>query len=118
MEIQDINNIITEISKLKNQGIVLSDKLNSEEIMSEYMNIEYQLSRGRYVLGKMYALVKKIQKHTNASLYGNDANKFKALFSTVEAVRHKLSQEYEKRAEIMSKVRDLRKNLNEENPIR
>ena len=113
MDIQDINVIIDEISNLKNRGIVLSENLNCESIMGEYENIAYQLSRGRYVLPKMYALVKKIQKHINESLYGNNVNEFIPLFSAVEAIRQRLGVEYQKRAEITSKVRDLRKKLNE-----
>ena len=36
MDIQDINNIIAEISNLKNQGIVLSENLDCERIISDY----------------------------------------------------------------------------------
>ena len=79
--------------------------------MSEYENIAYQLSRGLYVLPKIYALVKKIQKHINESLYGNNVNEFIQLFSAVEAIRQRLGVEYQKRAEITSKVDDLRKKI-------
>ena len=113
MDIKDVNDIIAEISNLKNRGIVLSEDLDCDRITSEYENIEYQSSKGRYVLPKMYAFVKRIQKSINACLYGNDINAFITLFSTVEAIRQKLGQEYQKRTEIASKVRDLRKILNE-----
>ena len=42
MDIHDINNIIVEISNLKNQGIVLSPNLDCEWILSDYENNEYQ----------------------------------------------------------------------------
>ena len=41
---EDIKNIIDEISTLKNQGVVLSDKLDSEDILSQYELI-YQQSK-------------------------------------------------------------------------
>ena len=117
MDISDVNAIIEEISNLKNLGIVLPEDLNVDRITSEYENITYQSSKGRYVLPKMYALVKRIQKSINACLYGNDINAFITLFSTVEVIRQKLGQEYQKRTEIISKVRDLRKILNEEKTV-
>ena len=42
MDIQDINNIIAEISNLKNRGIVLSEFLDTERIISEFENINNQ----------------------------------------------------------------------------
>ena len=67
----------------------------------------------------MYSLVKRIQKHINNSLYGNDVNLFIRLYSTVEAIRQRLGLEYQRRSEVISKVRDLRKEkkkkINEEN---
>jgi tetrahydromethanopterin S-methyltransferase subunit F len=117
MDINDVNAIIAEISNLNNKGVLLSESLDCDRITSEYEDIEYQSSKGRYVLPRMYRLVKGIQKSINACLYGNDINVFITLFSTVEAIRQKLGQEYQKRAEISSKVRDLRKMLNEEKPV-
>ena len=117
MDIKDVNSIIAEISDLKNRGVVLSEDLDCDRISSEYEDIEYQFSKGRYVLPKMYRLVKGIQKSINACLYGNDIDVFVTLFSTVEAIRQKLGQEYQKRTKISSQVRDLRKILNEEKPV-
>lgn len=57
----------------------------------------------------MYSLFKRIQKHINNSLYGNDVNLFIRLYSTVEAIRQRLGLEYQRRSEVISKVRDLRK---------
>ena len=57
---------------------------------------------------KMYALVKRIQKYINDSLYNNDVNVFIQLFSTVETIRQKLSQEYQKRHKITPKSGTLR----------
>ena len=62
MDIQDLNNIIAEISNLKNRGIVLSEILDTERIMSEFENINNQFKHGRYVLSKMYSLIKKNKK--------------------------------------------------------
>ena len=114
MDIEDVNVIIAEISNLKNRGIVLSENLNCERIMSEFEHIDDQSKRGRYVLPKMYSLIKRIQKSINACLYNNDINAFITLFSTVEAVRQKLGQEYQKRSEIASKVRNIKKLINED----
>ena len=86
MDIQDVNNIIAEISNLENRGIVLSKNLDTERIMSEFEHIDNQLKHGRYILPKMYSLIKRIQKSINASLY-NDINLFIQLFSIVEAIR-------------------------------
>jgi len=108
MDIKDINDIIVEISNLRNLGIVLSEFLDTERILSEFEHIDNQLKHGRYVLSKMYSLIKRIQKSVNASLYNNDINAFVQLFSVVEAVRKKLGQEYEKRSEIASKVRNIK----------
>ena len=117
MDIQDINNIIAEISNLKNQGIVLSENLDCERIMSDYKSIEDQSRKGRYILPKMYALVKRIQKYINDSLYNNDVNVFIPLFSTVKTIRQKLGQQYQIRAEIVYKIRDIKRILNEEKPV-
>ena len=108
MDIEDINAIIAEISNLKNFGIVLSENLDTERIMSEFEHIDNQLKHGCYVLRKMYSLIKRIQKSINASLYDNDINLFIHLFSTVEAVRKKLGQEYQKRSEIAYKVSNIK----------
>ena len=108
MDTQDINNIIVEISNLKNQGIVLSPKLDCERLISDYEIIKDQSRKGRYTLPRMYALVKRIQNYVKESLYHNDVN----AFTTVETIRQKLNQEYQKRQEIVSKVRDIKKILN------
>ena len=63
-----MNNIVTEISNLKNQGIALSEFLDAERILSEFDHINTQLKHGRYVLPKMYSLIKRIQKSVNSSL--------------------------------------------------
>ena len=115
MDVQDINRIIVEITNLKNQGIVLSENLNTERIMSEFEHIDNQLKHGRYVLPKMYSLIKRIQKSINASLYNNDINLFIQLFSIVEAIRKKLGQQYEVRSEISSKVRSIKRLIEESN---
>ena len=115
MDIQDINNIITEISNLKNRGIVLSEFLDTERILSEFDHINNQLKHGRYVLPKMYSLIKRIQKSINASLYNNDINLFIQLFSIVEAIRKKLGQQYQVRSEISLKVRNIKRLIEESN---
>jgi hypothetical protein len=117
MNSEDINRITTEISALKDRGIVLSEGLDVNSIMSEYETIEYQSSKGRYVLPKMYSLIKRIQKCINASLYGNDISVFIPLFSIAEEIRRRLGQEYQKRAEIISKVRNIKKLINEESTV-
>lgn len=117
MNSDDINKIITEISALKDRGIVLSEDLDTNSIMSEYETIEFQSSRDRYVLPKMYSLIKRIQKSINASLYGNNISEFITLFSTVEEIRRRLGLEYQKRAEISSKVRNIKKLINEESAL-
>ena len=114
MNHEDVKVIIAEISNLKNLGISLSENLNCERIMSEFEHIEEQSRQNRYVLPKMYSLIKRIQKSINASLYNNDINAFVTLFSTVEAVRKKLGEEYQKRSDIASKVRNIKALINED----
>jgi hypothetical protein len=113
MEFQDITSIITEISNLKNQGIVLSEFLNEDRILNEFEQINIQLKHGRYVLPKMYSLIKRIQKAVNASLYNNDINLFIRLFSMVEAIRKKLGEQYQVRSEIALKVKSIRRLIDE-----
>ena len=72
---------------MKNQGIVLSSKLDFERIISDFAIIEDQSRKGRYTLPCMYALVKRIQNWVNESLYNNDVNAFIELFTIVEAIR-------------------------------
>ena len=84
--------------------------------MTEFNHIIDQLSHGRYVLPKMYSLIKKIQKAINASLYNNDINLFIQLFSNAEAIRQKLGQQYQIKSEINTKVRSIRRQI-EESPI-
>ena len=45
MYIQDIHNIISEISNLKNQGVVLSENLDRERIIKEFEVIDDQLKK-------------------------------------------------------------------------
>jgi len=101
--------IVTEISNLRNQGIVLSEFLDGDRILYEFDQINMQLKHGRYVLPKMYSLIKRIQKAVNSSLYGNNINLFIRLFSIVEAIRKKLGAQYQVRAEISMKVKSIRR---------
>ena len=117
MDTQDLKNIVTEISNLKNRGIVLSKDLNTETIILEFNRINDKLRHGYYVLPKMYSLIKRLQKSINSSLYGNDINSFIQLFSIVESVRQKLSQEYEMKSEIAAKVKNIKQIINEEKRI-
>ena len=112
MDISDINSIISEISNLKNLGIVLSKDLDSDRIINEFNHINDQLEHGRYVLPKMYSLIKRIQKAINASLHNNDINLFIKLFSDAEAIRNKLGQQYQIRTEINSKVKNIKQLIN------
>ncbi len=113
MEFQDITSIITEISNLRNQGIVLSEFLNGDRLLNEFEQINIQLKHGRYVLPKMYSLIKRIQKAVNVSLYNNDINLFIRLFSIVEAIRKKLGEQYQVRSEIALKVKSIRRLIDE-----
>ena len=113
MEFEDIKSIITEISNLRSQGIVLSDFLDGDRILYEFNQINMQMKHGRYVLPKMYSLIKRIQKAVNSSLYGNNINSFIRLFSIVEAIRKKLGVQYQVRAEISSKVKSIRRLIDE-----
>ena len=113
MEIEDIKSIITEISNLRSQGIVLSEFLDPDRILYEFDQINIQMKHGRYVLPKMYSLIKRIQKAVNSSLYGNNINSFIRLFSIVEAIRKKLGVQYQVRAEISMKVKSIRRLIDE-----
>ena len=113
MEIEDIKSIITEISNLRSQGIVLSEFLDPDRILYEFDQINIQMKHGRYVLPKMYSLIKRIQKAVNASLYNNNINSFIRLFSIVEAIRKKLGAQYQVRAEISMKVKSIRRLIDE-----
>lgn len=87
MNEQDINNILTEISKLQKQGIQLSDILNHQKILSDYEIIVQQSSRGRITLHREYMLVKKIQRGINESLYSNEVSVFINLYKTVKDIQ-------------------------------
>ena len=113
MDIEDINNMVTEISNLKNQGIVLSEFLDADRILYEFDQINIQLKHGRYVLPKMYSWIKRIQNAVNSSLYHNDINLFIRLFSIVEAIRKKLGAQYQVRSEISMKVKSIRRLIDE-----
>jgi len=113
MQIEDISSIITEISNLRSQGITLSDFLDGDIILHEFNQINTQMKHGRYVLPKMYSLIKRIQKAVNASLYNNNINSFIRLFSIVESIRKKLGSEYQVRAEISMKVKSIKRLIDE-----
>ena len=113
MQIEDISSIITEISNLRGQGIILSDFLDGDRILHEFNQINLQMKHGRYVLPKMYSLIKRIQKAVNASLYNNSINSFVRLFSIVESIRKKLGSEYQIRAEISMKVKSIKRLIDE-----
>jgi len=91
----------------------LSEILDPDRILYEFDQINIQLKHGRYVLPKMYSLIKRIQKAVNSSLYGNNINLFIRLFSIVEAIRKKLGGQYRVRAEISSKVKSIRRLIDE-----
>jgi phosphomevalonate kinase len=111
MDNHDINNIISEITNLKKLGIVLSKDLDCDRIMDEFNQINDQLAHGRYVLPKMYSLIKRVQQAINSSLHNNDINLFIKLFNNAEKVRNKLGKQYQIRAEINSKVRNIRSEI-------
>ena len=117
MQIEDISSIITEISNLRGQGIILSDFLDGDRILHEFNQINLQMKHGRYVLPKMYSLIKRIQKAVNASLYNNSINSFVRLFSIVESIRKKLGSEYQIRAEISMKVKSIKRLIDESESI-
>ena len=112
-DIADMNNITTEISILKNKGILLSSFLDSERLLQEFQQISFQMKHGKYVLPKLYSLIKRIQKAVNASLYNNDINEFIQLFSIVEAIIKKLGGQYQVRSEITVKVKSIRRLIDE-----
>ena len=95
MDIQDINNIIVEISNLKNKELYYLQILTAKELYQTMKTLRTNKKKSRYTLPRMYALVKRIQNWVNQSLYGNDVNAFIQLFSTVETIRQKLSQKYQ-----------------------
>ena len=109
----DINNIITEIENLKNQGISLSKDLDTEVISSEFNRINMKEREGYYTLPKMYSFYKRIQKSINLSLYNNDIDPFVKLYGIVESIRKKLGKEYEIRSEIATKVRNIKQICND-----
>ncbi len=113
MDIEDMNNIVNEILNLINQGIILSEFLDTERLLSEFDQINIQLKHGRYVLPKLYSLIKRIQKAVNASLYRNDINLLINLFSIVEGIRKKLGEQYQVRSEISSKVKNIKRLIDE-----
>ena len=71
------------------------------------------MKHGRYVLPKMYSLIKRIQKAVYASLYNNSVNSFVRLFSIVESIRKKVGTEYQIRAEISMKVKSIKRLIDE-----
>ena len=52
MNSENMNSIISEISKLKGWDIELSDGLNPDQIMSDYQDIEYGVNNNKYMLPK------------------------------------------------------------------
>jgi len=117
MQIEDVSSIITEISNLRSQGIILNDFLDGDRILHEFNQISLQMKHGRYVLPKMYSLIKRIQKAVNASLYCNSINSFVRLFSIVESTRKKVGAEYQIRAEISMKVKSIKRLIDESESI-
>jgi len=117
MQIEDISSIITEISNLRSQGVILNDFLDGDRILHEFNQIALQMKHGRYVLPKMYSLIKRIQKAVNASLYCNNINSFVRLFSIVESTRKKVGAQYQIRAEISMKVKSIKRLIDESESI-
>jgi len=117
MQIEDVSSIITEISNLKGQGVALNDFLDGDRILHEFNQISLQMKHGRYVLPKMYSLIKRIQKAVTASLYNNSINSFVRLFSIVESTRKKVGAEYQIRAEISMKVKSIKRLIDESESI-
>ena len=117
MQIEDVSSIITEISNLRSQGIILNDFLDGDRILHEFNQISLQMKHGRYVLPKMYSLIKRIQKAVTASLYNNSINSFVRLFSIVESTRKKVGAEYQIRAEISMKVKSIKRLIDESESI-
>ena len=107
MTIEDVDNIIAEISKLNHQGIQLCTKLYCEKIRDDFEEILEHTRQNRYVLPKKYAFVKRLQNAIYESFANNDINKFVPLFTIVETVRKSLGLEYELRRETKSEIRSI-----------
>ena len=109
MNSENMNSIIVEIAKLKNQDIKLSDGLNPDQIVSDFQDIEYGVNNNKYMLPKKYALIKKIQNSIRDSLsFSSDISVFVPLYTIVERIRKELGNEYELKKEVNSKIRNLR----------
>ena len=117
MNVEDINKILTEISKLQKQGITLSDRLNNQKILSDYEIIAEQSVRGSFTLAREYVLVKKIQRGINGSLYSNDVSVFIDFFyKIVTKLQRKLEELYERRREISEKLKNIRQIIEQQAP--
>jgi hypothetical protein len=112
---EDIKNIIDEISKLKNQGIVLTDKLDVENILSQYELIDQQSKKGRYTLPRSYAFIKRLQYAIHENLYNKDVKVFIELYTIVETIRKRLGHAFEVQREIYQQVKHIKKIIEESN---
>ena len=100
---------------MKNQGIVLTDKLDVENILSQYELIDQQSRKGRYTLPRSYAFIKRLQHAVNENLYNNDVNVFIGLYTIVESIRKRLGSAFEVQREICQQVKHIKKIIEESN---
>jgi hypothetical protein len=115
ISVDDIKNITDEISKLKNQGVVLNDKLDVENIVSQYELIDQQSKKGRNTLPRSYAFIKRLQYAIHQNLYNQDVKVFIELYTVVETIRRRLGNAFEVRKEIYQQVKNIKKIIGESN---
>ncbi len=112
MNSENINEIISAITKLKHEGIQISNNLDTEKIMYDFELLQQRKFQNKFTLPYSYRFIKSIYNSMLESLAVVDEKHIKLfipLARSIEKIKNTLSHEYEIKKRTDSRVMQLKK---------
>ncbi len=100
MNSEKINEIISAITKLKHEGIQISNNLDTEKIIYDFELLQQRKFQNKFTLNSNYRFIKSIYNSMLESLaVVNDkqVRLFSPLMRSIEKIKSALSHEYERK---------------------
>ncbi len=112
MNNKNMNDIISDIKKLKHEGIQISNNLDPEKIMCEFELLKQKKNHNKFTLSSEYRLIKFIYNSMLESLAVVDEKHIKLfipLARSIEKIKSALSDEYEIKKRTDNRIMQLKK---------